>query len=66
LSLQSDIKPLIIEANEIASQFGHQINFSHQYVLENKEQTLFSDSSPDTNVLNRREKFEVRVEDFDN
>lgn len=66
LSIQSDIQPLIIEANEIASQFGREIKFSHQYATENKEQSLFGESSPDTMVKNRKEKIEVRVEDFDN
>lgn len=66
MSIQSDIQPLIIEANEIASQFGHEIKFSHQYATENKEQYLFGESSPDTMVKNRKEKIEVRVEDFDN
>ena len=66
MSIQSDIQPLIIEANEIASQFGREIKFSHQYATENKEQSLFGESSPDTMVKNRKEKIEVRVEDFEN
>ena len=66
MSIQSDIQPLIIEANEIAFQFGREIKFSHQYVTENKEQSLFGESSPDSIYRNTKEKIEVRVEDFDN
>ena len=66
LSILDDIKPLIIEANEIASQFGREIKFSHQYAIENKKQFLFGESSPDIMVSNRKDMIEVRVEDFDN
>jgi hypothetical protein len=66
LSIQTDINPLIIEANEIASQFGREIKFGIQYAGQIKEQSIIGELSVDALMKNRKEKIEVKVEDFDN
>ena len=42
---QNEIIPLIIEANEIASQFGREIKFSYQYSSNMKDQSLIGQLS---------------------
>lgn len=37
LSISADINPLILEANEIASQFGRDIKFNIQYAGQIKD-----------------------------
>lgn len=60
---------MIIEANEIASQFNRDIKFSHQFSTKMIDQTFIGQLSMESTITlekNRKSNLEVKVEDFDN
>lgn len=62
------MEPLIIEANEMASSMGHDINFELQFSGTIKDEGYnMGDKYPVDELLKqRKEKPEVKVENFDN
>lgn len=67
LGFKQDVEPLIAEANEIAQQMSKEIRFSLQFTSMFKEtDNLDGDRSVDELLKARKDKLEVKVEDYQN